>query len=174
MAHRTLNRFTHDTFKYQSIAVQTLECEGRHQGMTILSSRHVFSVDAVCRFQTKHKGPKLVAFIHSINFLPGEGGGGCSPLYKTCKYAPPQRVWFWGLFGLKTGIHFANFGLVSGMVFEGLTRLYERISCFNSKWIRTKWKYANPNYICGIFCLHSNLSIYDDIISAKRPSLKNG
>ena len=101
--------------------------------MTILSSRHVFSVDAVCRFQTKHKGPKLVAFIHSINFLPGEGGGGCTPLYKTCKYAPPQRVWFWGLFGLKTGIHFANFGLVSGMVFEGLTRLYERISCFNSK-----------------------------------------
>ena len=44
--------------------------------MTILSSRHVFSVDAVCRFQTKHKGPKYVAFIHSINFLPGEGGGG--------------------------------------------------------------------------------------------------
>ena len=158
---------------YKSIAVQTLECEGRHWGMTILSSRHVFSVDAVCRFQTKRKGPKLVAFIHSINFLPGGGGGG-SPLYKTYKYAPPQRVWFWGLFGLKTGIHFANFGLVSGMVFEGLTRLYERISCFNSKWIRTKWKYANCNYICGIFCLRSNLSIYDDIISAKRPSLKNG
>ena len=157
---------------YKSIAVKTLECEGRHWGMTILSSRHVFSVDAVCRFQTKRKGPKLVAFIHSINFLPG--GGGCSPLYKTYKYAPPQRVWFWGLFGLKTGIHFANFGLVSGMVFEGLTRLYERISCFNSKWIRTKWKYANSNYICGIFCLRSNLSIYDDIISAKRPSLKNG
>ena len=156
---------------YKSIAVKTLECEGRHWGMTILSSRHVFSVDAVCRFQTKRKGPKLVAFIHSINFLPG--GGGCSPLYKTYKYAPPQRVWFWGLFGLKTGIHFANFGLVSGMVFEGLTRLYERISCFNSKWIRTKWKYANSNYICGIFCLRSNLSIYDDIISAKRPSLKN-
>ena len=158
---------------YKSIAVKTLECEGRHWDMTILSSRHVFSVDAVCRFQTKRKGPKLVAFIHSINFLPG-GGGGCSPLYKTYKYAPPQRVWFWGLFGLKTGIHFANFGLVSGMVFEGLTRLYERISCFNSKWIRTKWKYANSNYICGIFCLRSNLSIYDDIISAKRPSLKNG
>ena len=158
---------------YKSIAVKTLECEGRHWGMTILSSRHVFSVDAVCRLQTKRKGPKLVAFIHSINFLPG-GGGGCSPLYKTYKYAPPQRVWFWGLFGLKTGIHFANFGLVSGMVFEGLTRLYERISCFNSKWIRTKWKYANSNYICGIFCLRSNLSIYDDIISAKRPSLKNG
>ena len=157
---------------YKSIAVKTLECEGRHWGMTILSSRHVFSVDAVCRFQTKRKGPKLVAFIHSINFLPG-GGGGCSPLYKTYKYAPPQRVWFWSLFGLKTGIHFANFGLVSGMVFEGLTRLYERISCFNSKWIRTKWKYANSNYICGIFCLRSNLSIYDDIISAKRPSLKN-
>ena len=35
-----------------------------------------FSVDAVCRFQTKRKGPKLVAFIHSINFFPGGGGGG--------------------------------------------------------------------------------------------------
>ena len=91
--------------------------------MTILSSRHVFSVDAVCRFQTKHKGPKLVAFIHSINVLPG------GPY----RYVPPQRVWFWGLLGPKTGIHFANFGLVSGMVFEGLTGVYERIYCFNSK-----------------------------------------
>ena len=40
---------------------------------------------------------------------------------------PPQRVGFWGLFGLKTGIHFAHFGLESGMVFEGTTAVYERI-----------------------------------------------
>ena len=46
---------------------------------------------------------------------------------------PPQRVGVWGLFGLKTGIHFAHFGLESGMVFEGSTGVYERIYVFNSK-----------------------------------------
>ena len=35
---------------------------------------------------------------------------------------PPQRVGFWGLFG----IHFAHFGLESSMVFEGTTGVYER------------------------------------------------
>ena len=30
-------------------------------------------------------------------------------------------------FGLKTGIHFAYFGLESGMVFEGTTGVYEHI-----------------------------------------------
>ena len=34
-------------------------------------------------------------------------------------------------FGLKTGIHFAHFGLESGMVFEGTTGVYERIYRFN-------------------------------------------
>ena len=29
-------------------------------------------------------------------------------------------------FGSKTGIHFAHFGLESGMVFEGTTGVYER------------------------------------------------
>ena len=42
-------------------------------------------------------------------------------------YVPPQRVWFLGLFGLKTGTHFAHFCLESGMVFEGTTGVYERI-----------------------------------------------
>ena len=32
------------------------------------------------------------------------------------RYVLPQRVGFWGFFGLKTGIHFAYFGLESGMV----------------------------------------------------------
>ena len=49
---------------------------------------------------------------------------------------PPQRVGFLGLFGLKTGIDFAHFGLESGMVFEGTTGVYERICCF-SLWGRT-------------------------------------
>ena len=57
---------------------------------------------------------------------------------------PPQKVWFLGLFRLKTGIDFAHFGLESGidfahfglesgMVFEGTAGVYERIYCFNSK-----------------------------------------
>ena len=40
----------------------------------------------------------------------------------------PHKVGFWRRFGLKTGlIHFAYFGLESGMVFEGTTGAYERI-----------------------------------------------
>ena len=46
---------------------------------------------------------------------------------------PPQRVGFLGLFGLKTGIDFAHFGLESGMVFEGNTGVYERIQFQMSK-----------------------------------------
>ena len=49
------------------------------------------------------------------------------------KLVPPHRVGFLGRFGLKTGIHFAHFGLESGMVFEGTTGVYERIYRFNSK-----------------------------------------
>ena len=56
-----------------------------------------------------------------------------TPLYKLYRYVPPHRVGFLGRFGLKTGIHFAHFGLESGMVFEGTTRLYERLYRFNSK-----------------------------------------
>jgi len=41
-------------------------------------------------------------------------------------YVPPHRVGFLRRFGLKTGVHFAHFGLESGMVFEGTTRVYER------------------------------------------------
>ena len=46
---------------------------------------------------------------------------------------PPHRVGFLRRFGLKTGIHFAHFGLDLGMVFEGLLGVYERIYPFNSK-----------------------------------------
>ena len=63
---------------------------------------------------------------------PG-GGGGDTPLGKPYKYVPLQRVWFLGLFGLKTGIHFAHFGLESGMVFERTTGAYERSYRFNFK-----------------------------------------
>ena len=58
------------------------------------------------------------------------GGGGGASLYKPYRYIPPQRVWILGLFGLKMGIHFAPFGLQSGMVFEGTTGVYEHIYRF--------------------------------------------
>ena len=64
----------------------------------------------------------------------GRGGGEKgTPLYKTCRYVPPQRVRFLHRFGLKTGVDFAHFCLESGMVFEGATVVYERIYRFNSK-----------------------------------------
>ena len=62
-----------------------------------------------------------------------QGGGGGTTLYKLYTYVPPRRVGFLRGFGLKTSIHFAHFGLESGMVFEGTTRVYERIYRFNSK-----------------------------------------
>ena len=49
------------------------------------------------------------------------GGGGGAPLYKPYRYVPPNRVGFLRRFGLKTDIHFAHFGLESGMVLEGTT-----------------------------------------------------
>ena len=58
---------------------------------------------------------------------------GATPLYKLYRYVPPRCVGFLGLFGLKTGIHFARFGLESGIVFEGTTGVYERIYRFNYK-----------------------------------------
>ena len=51
---------------------------------------------------------------------------------------PPQRVGFLRCFGLKTGIEFAHFGLESGMVFEGITGVFERICLINSKRIGKK------------------------------------
>ena len=44
-----------------------------------------------------------------------------------------HQVGFLGRFGLKTGIDFAHFGHESGMVFKGITGLYEHIYRFNSK-----------------------------------------
>ena len=40
---------------------------------------------------------------------------------------------FFSRFGLKTGLHFAHFGLESGIVFDGTTGVYERICYFSSK-----------------------------------------
>ena len=77
---------------------------------------------------------------------------------------PPQRVGFLGLFGLKTGTHFAHFGLESGVVFEGSRGVvYERIYVFNSKSVERKRNMRIPNSFEEFFCLHSNLS-NDDIM----------
>ena len=46
---------------------------------------------------------------------------GRTPLYKPYRYVPRHRVGFLRLFGLKTGIHFALFGLESDLIFEGTT-----------------------------------------------------
>ena len=46
---------------------------------------------------------------------PGRGG---TPLYKLYRYVPPQRVWCFSRFGLKTGIDFDHYGLKSGTVFK--------------------------------------------------------
>ena len=47
--------------------------------------------------------------------------GGGTPLCKPYRYVPSHLVGFLRRFCLKTGIHFAHFGLESGMVFEGTT-----------------------------------------------------
>ena len=48
-------------------------------------------------------------------------------------YVPYHREGFLRRCGLKTGIHFAYFGLESRTVFEGTTGLYEGLYRFNSK-----------------------------------------
>ena len=48
----------------------------------------------------------------------GGGGGGGTILHKPYKYVWPQRVWFLSRLGLKTGIHFAHFGMESGILFQ--------------------------------------------------------
>ena len=84
-----------------------------------------------------------------LRFWFGRGEG--TLLYKPYRYVPPHRVGFLHRFGLKTGTHFAHFGLELGMVFEGTMRVYERIYRFNSKWVRKKEKYANLKWFCIIF-----------------------
>ena len=68
--------------------------------------------------------------------------GGTS-LYNPYRYVPLHRVGFLRRFGLKTGIHFAHFGLESGMVFEGATecRTYLSFQVQMSKKEREKYKF---------------------------------
>ena len=61
---------------------------------------------------------------------------GGTPLYKpyTCRYVPPRTKYiFLSRLCLKTGLHFSHFGLESGIVFDGITGMYERICYFSSE-----------------------------------------
>ena len=79
---------------------------------------------------------------------PPRGGVGGTPLYKPYGYVPPQREGFLCRFSLKTGIHFAHFGLESGMVFEEAP--CERVNVFivSGPSESKKEQYANSK---GIF-----------------------
>ena len=61
------------------------------------------------------------------------GPRGSTPLYRLYRYVPPQRVWLWRRFGLRTDIDFAHFGLESGMVYKGTTIVYGCVRRFNFK-----------------------------------------
>ena len=58
---------------------------------------------------------------------------GGTPLHKLYRHVPSHGVGFLRRFGLKTGIHFAHFGLESGMVFGETTGKCECIYRFNSE-----------------------------------------
>ena len=77
--------------------------------------------------------------------------------------APSGR--FFRRFGLKTGIHFAHFGLVSGMVFEETTECVNVfiVSIPMSKERKRNMQIRNEFEYC--FCLRCNLC-NDNIISA--------
>lgn len=63
---------------------------------------------------------RKVCTAHDCDFVLSWGGGGGLP-YISHRHVPAQRVWFFGLFGLKAGINFAHFGLELGMDFEETT-----------------------------------------------------
>ena len=61
----------------------------------------------------------LACFISTQNLVFSPGILPLSLIYKLYRYVPPHQVGFLHRFGLKTGIHFAHFGLELGVVFEG-------------------------------------------------------
>ena len=68
----------------------------------------------------------------TLSSAPG-GGGGVLPYISYIGMYRPIGVGFMRRFGLKTGTHFAHFGLESGMVFEGTTESRNVFYRFNSK-----------------------------------------
>ena len=84
--------------------------------------------------------------------VPGGGGGGVATLYKPYRYVPPHQVGFLHRFGLTTGIHFAHFGLESGVVFKGTMGVYERISIPNG-WERKRNMWIRNGFEVFFFAL---------------------
>ena len=95
-------------------------------------SRHtpldVFRVNWL-RFQTNFKRWKSGQGL-SPRFKPFWRGVRGESFKKKCpgdsRYVPLRRAGFLRRFGVNRGIDFAQFGLESGMVFEGTTGMYER------------------------------------------------
>ena len=75
------------------------------------------------------------------------GGGGVLPCISHIGMCPPQRVGCLCCFCLKTGIDFAHFGLESGMVFEGITGMYDIFIVSISNELRKKEKYSNSYFL---------------------------
>ena len=87
--------------------------------------RKKFSIDAKKVFAFEMSAALETILVAKVVKGRGRGGGGWevrgTSFYKPYGYVPPHRVAFLRRFGLKMGIHFAVFGLESGMVFEGTT-----------------------------------------------------
>ena len=76
----------------------------------MISARKTKQLDATTMFTYSHANTALGQSEHAYYLS-----------YFINRYVPPHRVGFLRRFGLKTGIHFAHFGLESGMVIEGTT-----------------------------------------------------
>ena len=90
---------------------------------------------------------------------------GGTALCKLYRHAPPHWVGFLRRFGLKTGIHFAHFGLESGVVFEGTAGEYGRYLSFQFQVSKKEREIImrTRNGFQEFVCLRSNLS-NDNII----------
>ena len=106
---------------------KVLRVKGVYASLSLLRSREK-TIDLHCKVFGRGVERAL-----TIAPQPWRRGEGSNPLYKLYKYVPPHRVGFLRRFDLKTGMHFAHFGLELGMVFEGSTGFYERLYRFNSK-----------------------------------------
>ena len=83
------------------------------------------------------------------------GGGRGTKLYKPYRYVPPQRVWYLGLIGLKTGIHLPI--LVWNRVW------FSNYRSIIMKYLSFQFQMNKNDAFEEFFCLRSNLSNYDII-----------
>ena len=86
-----------------------------------LEKQNSFVCTNSCQFgyQNHFWGAGLYKASRNWRRLTTRGEG--TPLYKPYRCVPPHQVAFLRRFGLKNGIHFAHFGLESGVVLKGTT-----------------------------------------------------